>query len=79
MSAADRDEQLSVIRRTARSMDDLICDLLDVTQIEKGQLVIERGRVAIGAIVDDAINGFAPRAAARGIRLAADIARDLPE
>jgi len=78
-SAADRDEQLSVIRRTARSMDDLICDLLDVTQIEKGQLAIERGRVAIGAIVDDAINGFAPRAAARGIRFGADIARDLPE
>ena len=79
ISAADRDQQLSVIRRTARSMDHLICDLLDVTQIEKGQLVIERGRVAIGAVVDDAITGFAPRAAARGMQLVADIARDLPE
>ena len=79
VSAAHRDEQLSVIRRTARSMDDLICDLLDVTQIEKGQLVIERGRVAIGAIVADTINGFAPRAAGRGLKLVADIARDLPD
>ena len=79
VSAGDRDKQLSVIRRTARDMDHLICDLLDVTQIEKGQLTIERGRVAIGAIVDDAIAGFAPRAAARGMQLVADIARDLPE
>ena len=58
-------------------MDRLICDLLDVTQIEKGQLVIERGRVAVGALVDDAITGVAPRAAARGLQLVADIADDL--
>ena len=63
VSAGDRDKQLAVIRRTARAMDHLICDLLDVTQIEKGQLAIERGRVAIGAIVDDAIAGVC---AARG-------------
>jgi len=79
VSAADRDQQLSAIRRTARSMDDLICDLLDVTQIEKGQLVLERGQVAIGAVVEEAITGFAPRATAHGLRLVAEIARDLPE
>lgn len=79
ISAGDRARQLSVIRRTARDMDHLICDLLDVTQIEKGQLVIERGRVAIGAIVADELAGFAARAVARGMRLVADIARDLPE
>ena len=79
ISTADRDHQLSVIRRSARAMDRLICDLLDVTQIEKGRLVIERGRVAIGALVDDAITGVAPRAAARGLQLVADIADDLPE
>ena len=79
VSAADRDGQLSVIRRTARSMDDLICDLQDVAKIEKGQLLIERGRVAIDTVVVDAIAGIAPRAAARGIRLGADIASDLPE
>ena len=76
---ADRVNQLSVIRRTARSMDDLICDLLDVTQIEKGQLAVERGPVAIGGIVGDTIGEFAPRAAARGMRLVADIAPDLPD
>ena len=79
VSAVDRENQFAVIRRTARAMDHLICDLLDVTQIEKGQLTIERGRVAIGTIVDGAINGFAPRAAARGMQLVADIAHDLPE
>jgi len=79
LSGADRDQQLSVIRRTARSMDHLICDLLDVTHIEKGQLVIERERFAFGAVVDEAIAAFAPLAAARGMRLVADIAADLPE
>ena len=79
IAAVDRDQQLAVIRRTARAMDHLICDLLDVTQIEKGQLAIERGRVAIGAVVDEVITGFAPRAAARGVQLVADVARDLPD
>jgi PAS domain S-box-containing protein len=79
ISAADREKQLSAIRHTARSMDELICDLLDVTQIEKGRLAIERERVAISAVVDDAIAAFAPRAAARGMRLVADIAGDLPD
>ena len=52
-SAADRNKQL---RSSAapRAHDQLIGDLLDVPQIERGQLAIERAPVAIGALVGEA-------------------------
>src|SRR5690349_2668536 len=79
LSNADRDKQLQVIRRAARGMDHLIRDLLDLTQIEMGQLAIQRQPLAIDAVVDEAIAIFAPRAAASGLQLIADVGRDLPE
>ena len=78
-SAADRDKQLAIIRRAARGMDRLIGDLLDVTQIEMGQLAIERRPVAVGALVDEVVGTFAPRAAAAGLQLITDVERSLPE
>jgi PAS domain S-box-containing protein len=78
LPAADRAKQLAVIRRTARAMDHLIRDLLDVTQIEMGQLAIERLPLAIDALVEEAVTTFGPRAADRKLRLTADVARNLP-
>ena len=47
-------DQLAVIRRSAGRADRLIRDLLDVTRIENGQLRLDRQRVAVGAMLDEA-------------------------
>ena len=79
IAAAERDKQLGVIRRTARAMDRLIRDLLDATQIEMGQLAIDRQPLNVGALVDEVIAACAPRAAAAGLKLSGDVAAGLPE
>ena len=79
ISASERDKQLGVIRRTARAMDRLIRDLLDVTQIEMGQLAIHPQPIAIEGVIDEIIAVFAPRAAAAGLRLIGDVGSNLPE
>jgi PAS domain S-box-containing protein len=79
IAAAERDKQLGVIRRTARAMDRLIRDLLDVTQIEMGQLAIHRQPLNVGAVADEIIGVFAPRAAAAGLKLIAEIGTGIPE
>ena len=78
LPAADRAKQLAVIRRTARAMDHLIRDLLDVTQIEMGQLAIDRQPIALDALIEEAVATFSARAVERGLRLSVDIARGLP-
>ena len=79
IAAAERDKQLGVIRRTARAMDRLIRDLLDVTQIEMGQLAIHRQPLNVGAVIDETIAIFAPRAAAAGLKLIGEPGPALPE
>jgi len=79
IAAAERDKQLGVIRRTARAMDRLIRDLLDVTQIEMGQLAIHPQPLNLGGVVEEIIAVFAPRAAAAGLRLIGDVGADLPD
>lgn len=78
VTAADRERQLGVIRRTARAMDRLIRDLLDVTQIEMGQLAIHREPVTISTLIDEAMAAFAPPARERRLQLVADVAQSLP-
>ena len=79
IAAAERDKQLGVIRRTARAMDRLIRDLLDVTQIEMGQLAIHPQPLDMAGVVDEIVAVFAPRAAAAGLQLIGDVGAGLPQ
>jgi signal transduction histidine kinase len=69
---------LGVIARSARQMDRLIRDLLDVSAIEAGQLALEAASLAVDLIVDDALELLRPIAASRCIALVADLPRELP-
>jgi PAS domain S-box-containing protein len=75
---ADRRKQVDVIQRNARSMDHLIRDLLDVAQIQMGQLAIQVAPVAVDAVVHEVVAGCLPQAAQRGLVLEADVAAGLP-
>lgn len=78
LSEAERTRQLEVIRRSARTMNVLISDLLDVASIELGNLAIRHEEVAVGEMLEHTLETFDQRAQSRGITLERDLAATLP-
>jgi PAS domain S-box-containing protein len=71
-------QAIEVIGRNARLQTQLIEDILDVSRIITGKLELERVPVSLAQIAETAVAGVAPAADARGVRLEAHIAVDLP-
>ncbi len=66
------------IRRSARRMERLIADLLDVAAIQAGRLSVSRLPQPPGELVREAVEAMAPLAQERGLVLEAPAAPDLP-
>jgi PAS domain S-box-containing protein len=66
------------IGRSIERANGLIEDLLDVSRIEAGALVVERSPVSAARLVADAAEAFAPLAAQASLRLETDVAADVP-
>jgi PAS domain S-box-containing protein len=76
--SAESSEQLQLIRQAALQMDRLIQDLLDVTRVETGRLVLESEPVAPLALVDSALETLRPLVEQAGLELVEDVASGLP-
>jgi PAS domain S-box-containing protein len=74
----DRRKQVEVIRRNARGMDHLIRDLLDVAQIQMGQLSIHVAPTPVDVVIDEVVTSCVPQAARLGLSLQADVPPGLP-
>lgn len=57
------------IRRTARRMNRLVTDLIDVSSLEAGKLSVVLTRGDLRTLVDDAVESFHPAALAKGVAL----------
>ena len=71
-------DQLNVIQRTARRMDRLIHDLLNVAAIEGGKLVVARSPMPVDTLVADAVDLLQPLAKAKHIALEVEVPPALP-
>jgi signal transduction histidine kinase/FixJ family two-component response regulator len=60
---------LAVIERNALAQARLIEDILDVSRITSGKVVLEPRRVALGSVIQHAVESIRPAASAKGIRL----------
>ena len=69
---------ITIIRRSAETMNDLIQDLLDVKRIEMGQLAIEARPVAVQRVIAESLELLRPVAASRGQQLEQRSPDDLP-
>jgi signal transduction histidine kinase len=78
VDTAARDDLLLTISESTEWMNRLIQDLLDVANIERGQLSLEQRKESPGAIVEQAIHMFAVEASDSGITLGAQVEGELP-
>ena len=75
------DQQKSFVRTLRSSADTLMTilnDVLDFSKIEAGQLMLEEIDFSLPRLVDDVVQLFLVRAAAKGLSLSASIADDTP-
>lgn len=71
-------EYAADIRDSGSHLLSLINDILDLSRIETGQMVLAEEAVDVGAAVAQALRMIAPRAAQAGVRLSGDVPDDLP-
>jgi PAS domain S-box-containing protein len=69
---------LEVIDRNARTLTQLVDDLLDVSEIVTGRLRLQTERIHIDGILDDVLRAVKPAADARGLRLVCDVQPGTP-
>ncbi len=67
---------LSIIRRNATRMNDLIDDILELSAIEAGNVQVRAEQVELSPIVSDVIASLASKAAAEGIVLSNAVTRE---
>ncbi len=69
---------LAVIHRNAEHLSALIDDVLDLSQIEAGQMAVTRELVPFREIVENAVTAVRPLFASKQLSLETDVQADLP-
>jgi two-component system capsular synthesis sensor histidine kinase RcsC len=70
---------LRAIEGSSATLLQLICDVLDVSKIEAGQLALELSDFSVVALVQEVIQGYAAAAQSKGLQLYACFDPQLPE
>jgi signal transduction histidine kinase len=70
-------KQALTIQRAAQRMNHLIHDLLDMTAIEAGQLVLDRAVVTVDELVSEAVSALQAIAGERGVKIVGQAAPGL--
>lgn len=76
--SGEQREFAQVIRTSASALLDIVNDVLDVSKVEAGMMVIERAPFDLRAVCDDVLSLCAQAAAERGIALHLDFDRECP-
>ncbi len=65
--------RIAIIQRSAKEMERLLTDLLDVARIESGHLVVRREPIDLLALLDEAVETFHAQASAVGVTLVCEV------
>lgn len=69
---------LEIVLRNSQHLSSLIDDVLDLSQIEAGQMALMKEGAALNEIVDEAVTAVRPLFNSKGLTLRRDIPRNLP-
>jgi signal transduction histidine kinase/DNA-binding response OmpR family regulator len=75
---AEQREQLETAQRSALSLLQLLNDILDLSKIESGRMVLEQIPFNLRLLVRDCMKAHGAKAAQKGVRLVMDMPIDLP-
>ena len=70
---------LEIVLRNSQHLSSLIDDVLDLSQIEAGQMALMKESAALPEIVDEALTAVQPLFKSKGLSLRADIPPKLPQ
>ena len=73
-----RAEAMPAIENSARTLAELIEDLLDASRIREGKLVLRRESIDLKSIVQGALKTVTPAAYQRGVKLETDLSAEVP-
>ena len=76
---AQQKSYLRTIEGSSATLLQLICDVLDVSKIEAGQLALELSEFSVQALVQEVVQGYAAAAQSKGLQLYACLDPQLPE
>ena len=77
--SVEQRESLGTVRYSASSLLRIIDDILDFSKIEAGRLDLETLELSTVELIEGAAETLAPQAAAKGLKLVAYVAPDVPE
>jgi signal transduction histidine kinase/CheY-like chemotaxis protein len=75
---AEQREQLETAQRSALSLLQLLNDILDLSKIESGRMVLEQIPFNLRLLVRDCVKAHGAKAMQKGVRLVMDLPPDLP-
>ena len=78
VSKTQRDRYLRIAKQSSDSLLELINNVLDLSKIESGKIELEQINVTIADLVDESVEMLFHRSREKGLRLASDVARDVP-
>jgi PAS domain S-box-containing protein len=73
----EQEADVALIARAGDRLLGLVEDVLDLSRIEAGQIALEPEAVDLGKVIDEVCAEVIPRAAAKGLEVAIDVAPDL--
>ena len=74
----DQHEYLEIVLRNVKQLRAMIDDLLEVTRVQAGKLIIELERTSVADAIADTVNTLQGAATAKGIALTVDVDSRLP-
>lgn len=72
-------EYAMTIHQSGQHLLSVVNDMLDIAKIESGHMTLEVAPVAVRPLLQEVVALYAPQAAQKGLRLASDLAGNLPD
>lgn len=73
----EQEKQLTMVKNSANHLLELICDVLDITQIEAGQFRLDREEFSLPDAIMKVVRGVAPQAEKKGVALKVEISSEV--